>query len=187
MSEQLWTGLPFVTQPNKDDELLLVNGEEQSRRITVQNLVYSQLAEVAWVVDSAANQGIGTANQWGNIPFNQLNAPNWLSLNADGSFVVAPGIYLLDAGIQIGSVDRASFRLFDGANSIFQINPLLQAFGVHHFWVPLRTKLNLLSEKTLQIQVNVQTTASNAFLSSASPFPGGGNVTISQAFIWRLG
>jgi hypothetical protein len=188
MSEQLWTELPFATQPNQDDELLLVNGEEQSRRITVKNLIYSQLAELSWTISGTQNVGVGTANQWGNLLFNGVSGHDWIQLNGDGSFALDDGIYFIEANFQFCLGDQTRFRLLnvtDGSTlifrSVFHTATTIQV----DLW--LRKRLSLSAQKTLAIQINIASAAYNyGFFYNANTLSGF-NPVIAQAFIWRLG
>jgi hypothetical protein len=186
MSEQLWTGLPFVTQPNKDDELLLVNGEEQSRRITVQNLIYSQLAELSWTIPGTQDVGVGTANAWGNILFNNLSGPGWISLNADGSWVLDAGIYFLDLAFQCARTQATRTRLFDGSNALKYRHQYLGSSDLFQHDVRMRGEISIDAQKTISLQINTSVAQSQAF-HIASAVLSGFSPVIAQGFIWRLG
>jgi hypothetical protein len=186
MSEQLWTGLPFVTQPNKDDELLLVNGEEQSRRITFQNLIYSQLLTLSYLVQGGSSAGIGTANTWGMVPFN--NQSGGLTLNPDGSFALDAGLYLFECFGRIARSNFSRFRLQDLTDGVSLIATGIYSNAGSYSSVPflLRQRLNLLSSKTLSVEFNVSSAAADNF-HIADPVLAGIQIPVAQAFIWRLG
>jgi hypothetical protein len=187
MSELLWSQLPFVTQPNKDDELLLVNDEEESRRISVKNLIYGQLAELTWTISGTQDVGLGTANVWGNILFNGIDGPDWIQLNADGSFVLEAGIYLIDFWVSVSSLNQCRLRLFDviGTTLFFTSRNLAQVGWLHHN-VGFKKRCSISAQRTLSIQINASSSATAAFFFNQNSLSGF-NPVIGQAFIWRLG
>jgi hypothetical protein len=186
MSELLWSQLPFVTQPNKDDELLLVNGEEQSRRITVQNLIYGQLLTLNYTTDGNSSAGIGTANAWGMVPFNQSSTG--VTLNPDGSFVLSAGIYLFECFGRIAVSNASRFRLRDITDNVSLVVAGVYSNTNLYNSVPflLRNKLDLLSNKTLGVEFNVSSASGEAFHRADSALAGV-QIPLVQAFIWRLG
>lgn len=186
MSNLIWNQIPFATTPDQDDELLLVNGSGETRRSTYKNLLYDQIAELTWVVTGTQSEGIGTANQWGNIPFNGLSGPDWVSLNADGSWILSAGIYFLDVGFQCSATGQVRYRLWDGSNTLVFNSAHAGTGSLQHAERRIRKRLSIDTTKTLSVQVNVTHTYIHAFY-YAFGILSGFNPTIAQGFVWKVG
>lgn len=181
-----WNTIPFANQPNQDDELLLVDGGENSRRIRVKNLIYGQLLTLNYTTDGNSSAGIGTANTWGMVPFNQ--GSTGVTLNPDGSFVLSAGIYLFECFGRIALSDASRFRLRDITDNVTLVAAGVYSNGFAYNSVPflLRNKLDLLTSKTLGVEFNVSSASGEAFHRADSALAGV-QIPLVQAFIWRWG
>jgi len=110
--------LPQQFSVGADDEFLVV-GASGPHRITTKALRYDSLALLKFKHPGDQNYGIGTADTWVNIPFNELTltgVSEWLQLNADGSFSLAEGYYFLQAEVEVQVSNRARLALKRGSD-----------------------------------------------------------------------
>jgi hypothetical protein len=187
MSDPLiFSQLPTATSIDAGDGLLVVkNG--QPRQISQQAAISDQIAEVAWVIEGATNQGIGTANAWATIPYNQVIAPApWLTLGADGAMNLAPGIYLVDSWVNLNFVNYIRIRLEGAITHFYGETYNGASTNLYPTLINPRRKITLTQTTAIRFQVNVSSARADCFYSAGGNLAGF-SPTIAQAFIWRLG
>lgn len=177
----------FVAQQN--DELLLATPTEATR-ISVKSLKYDALATLKFKHPGDQAYGVGTANTWVNIPFNELTltgANQWIQLNPDGSFSLTEGFYFLRTEVTFILTNQARLALRQDSN-------FLEVSKTHAF-----NDINIgprgtchLSKKFMStgqtFSVKLAVASPSPFsLATADPFLAGMQATLSSCEIYKLG
>ncbi|MGD1909085.1 MAG: hypothetical protein ACFB0C_24280 [Leptolyngbyaceae cyanobacterium] len=186
MSELLWNQIPFVTAPSQDDELLLVNGSEQTRRIKQKDFVYGQLLTLDYLIDPSQNAGVGSANTWGLIPFNSQGGG--VSLNADGSFSLGAGLYMVRFFSRFAVSNKARMRLQNISDGVTMaaVGVFSNVAAYNSVLAVIEKKIELNSGISLGLQFNVEVASGETFNRADSALAGL-SISVAQGFIWKLG
>lgn len=184
---QEFRSLPQAFAADQADELLLVAANPS--RISVKSLRFDSLATLRFNHPADQSYGIGTADTWSNLPFNQINlsgSTQWVSLNADGSFALAPGCYFLESETKFYATNTNRLVLEkDGVVSTLVFGYASSAVGVYS-GARLSEKFSLAAETNLRLRVSVSTPNAIA-LQSGEAFLAGYQATVAFCEIYKLG
>ena len=176
----------FIAQQN--DELLLATPTEATR-ISVRSLRYDSVAILRFLTPADQGYGIGTANVWVNIPFNVLDDSGsipWVTLNADGSFILAAGCYKLLSEVFFYATNH--YRV--GLNRQGAFAGVVTGYSASSAGVSstcsLRARLDLQAQETIALQAAIASPSSFS-LNVADSFLSGQMATAAHCEIHKLG
>jgi len=177
----------FIAQQN--DELLLATPTEATR-ISVKSLKYDALATLKFKHPGDQNYGIGTADTWAKVPFNELiltGVNQWVQLNADGSFSLAEGYYFLKAEATLVLTNQARFSLRRNSDflEVVKTSAINDSTLAPRAFCQLSKKFPSTGE-TFSVEISVNN-PSSVSLSVADLFLAGVQVTLCSCEIHKLG
>jgi|SRR6056297_1887057 len=186
MSE--FRNLPQNFGGSQDDEFLLVT-PTTSTRATLKSLFWDRVALLKFLWPADSSYGIGTADQWAKIPYNTLeldSTENWIQLNADGSFRLDAGRYLIEPMQSFNECDLFRLALYQDATVIALASGYaLDADQVSRV-CSLKKKLVLGVQGTFSVQASVSQAHSFTFHASQS-FLAGLQTEVGSCEIFKLG
>jgi hypothetical protein len=186
MSE--FRNLPLNQAPSADDGLLLVTASSATR-ITVKSLFWDQVAVLKFLWPGNSSYGIGTADQWAKIPYNTLeldSSDDWIQLNADGSFTLLSGRYLIRSCQTFNECDLFRFALYQGANVIALTSGYALDADQVSRTATVRKKVNLGAQSTFSVQASVSQAHGFTFHANQA-FLAGFQTEVGSCEIFKLG
>jgi len=182
---QEFRSLPQSFLAAQDNELLVVGATPT--RMSLKSFRYDNLVELKFLYPGDQDYSLGTTNTWANIPFNSSDLTGseaWTTLNADGSFTLVAGLYLLEAHILLGN--GGTIRL--GLNLSGSFLEITHGNAITAY--SARTRL-LLTKKFASVgdtyRLQVAASDANCKLATADTFLAGKQSTIATCQIIKLG
>lgn len=185
---QEFRSLPQNFSPGADDELLLVT-PTAATRASVKSLFWDNYALLKFQLPGDQNYGIGTADQWGNIPYNTLELDavnNWIELNADGSFTLNSGRFLIRAEQHVRRVNHGRLAIHKNGAFIAVNKIYSSTSGSVSSPLKLAKKVILESQELFKIQISVSEAFESA-LQAADSGLAGIQVDVGVCEIYKLG
>ena len=186
MSE--FRNLPQSFIAHKNEELLLVTPTEATR-ISVRSLQYDSFALLKFSTPADQGYGIGTADVWVNIPFNVLDDSGsipWVTLNADGSFVLAAGCYKLACELSFYATNNYRIGLLRQGS----LTQVVGGYASNTVGVSskgsLHSRIDLQAQETISLKIAVASPSGVALYVNDS-FLAGQQATAAHCEIHKLG
>jgi len=186
MSE--FRNLPSNHAPKQDDELLLVS-PTQAQRSSIKSLFWDRIAILKLLWPANSNYGIGTADQWAKIPYNTLefdSLEGWIQLNADGSFTLNEGLYVLSPSQAFYECDLFRLALYQGDTMISLVSGYVLDSANSNRLANFKKKINLGGQSTFSVQFSASLARDSALHSSQVALAGF-QVEVGYCEIIKLG